>query len=74
MALRSFTVSWLPCGLSVRLIRLKAINVSAECAATGSFDSSVHISEEASNAAVAVPWGIVGAIAIAGVLGTGKFA
>ncbi|KAJ2927639.1 hypothetical protein H1R20_g9449, partial [Candolleomyces eurysporus] len=35
-----------------------------------SFDSSVHISEEASNAAVAVPWGIVGAIAIAGVLGT----
>ncbi|GJE88959.1 amino acid transporter [Phanerochaete sordida] len=34
-----------------------------------SFDSSVHISEEASNAAVAVPWAIVGAIGIAGVLG-----
>jgi len=34
-----------------------------------SFDSAVHISEEASNAATAVPWGIVGAIAISGVLG-----
>ncbi|KAH8084912.1 APC amino acid permease [Cristinia sonorae] len=34
-----------------------------------SFDSSVHISEEASNAAVAVPWAIVYAISIAGVLG-----
>ncbi|KAH6911887.1 APC amino acid permease [Coprinopsis sp. MPI-PUGE-AT-0042] len=31
-----------------------------------SFDSAVHISEEASNAATAVPWGIVGAIAISG--------
>lgn len=37
----------------------------------GSFDSSVHISEEASNAAVAVPWAIVYAIGIAGVLGWG---
>ena len=35
----------------------------------GSFDSSVHISEEASNAATAVPWAIVGAISVAGVLG-----
>ncbi|KAF5375416.1 hypothetical protein D9615_008014 [Tricholomella constricta] len=34
-----------------------------------SFDSSVHISEEASNAATAVPWAIVLAIAIAGFLG-----
>ncbi|KAF9463304.1 amino acid transporter [Collybia nuda] len=34
-----------------------------------SFDSSVHISEEASNAATAVPWAIVLAIFIAGVLG-----
>ncbi|KAI0027526.1 APC amino acid permease [Vararia minispora EC-137] len=34
-----------------------------------SFDSSVHISEEASNAATAVPWAIVLAIAISGVLG-----
>ena len=38
----------------------------------GSFDSSVHISEEASNAAVAVPWAIVYAIGIAGVLGWGQ--
>ncbi|KAJ3569587.1 hypothetical protein NP233_g4958 [Leucocoprinus birnbaumii] len=35
----------------------------------GSFDSSVHISEEASNAATAVPWAIVWAITIGGVLG-----
>lgn len=34
-----------------------------------SFDSTVHISEEASNAATAVPWAIVYAISIAGVLG-----
>jgi len=38
------------------------------------FDSSVHISEEASNAAVAVPWAIVSAIAIAGILGWGTSA
>lgn len=38
---------------------------------SGSFDSSVHISEEASNAAVAVPWAIVSAIGIAGILGWG---
>ena len=36
---------------------------------SGSFDSAVHISEEASNAAIAVPWAIVGAIFVAGVLG-----
>ncbi|KAG6914602.1 hypothetical protein DXG01_016378 [Tephrocybe rancida] len=35
----------------------------------GSFDSSVHISEEASNAAIAVPWAITLAIAIAGIVG-----
>ena len=39
----------------------------------GSFDSSVHISEEASNAAVAVPWAIVYAIGIAGILGWGQY-
>ncbi|KAF8606392.1 APC amino acid permease [Ceratobasidium sp. AG-I] len=36
----------------------------------GAYDSCVHISEEASNAAVAVPWAIIGAIAISGILGT----
>jgi amino acid transporter len=34
------------------------------------YDSAVHISEEASNAARAVPMAIVGAISVAGVLGT----
>ncbi|OAX33684.1 hypothetical protein K503DRAFT_775337, partial [Rhizopogon vinicolor AM-OR11-026] len=33
------------------------------------FDSSVHISEESSNAATAVPWAIVSAIGISGLLG-----
>ncbi|KAF9237249.1 amino acid/polyamine transporter I [Melanogaster broomeanus] len=33
------------------------------------YDASLHISEEASNAATTVPWGIVLAIAIAGILG-----
>ncbi|KAL0570057.1 hypothetical protein V5O48_011899 [Marasmius crinis-equi] len=36
----------------------------------GSFDCSVHISEEATNAATACPWAIVLAIGIAGILGT----
>jgi amino acid transporter len=34
------------------------------------FDAAVHISEEASNAAIAVPKAIVGAIGISGILGT----
>jgi hypothetical protein len=37
----------------------------------GSFDSTVHISEEASNAATAVPWAIVWATSIAGISGLG---
>jgi amino acid transporter len=41
------------------------------CFNLGSFDSSVHISEEASNAASAVPWAIVNAVAVSGVLGFG---
>jgi amino acid transporter len=35
------------------------------------FDTSVHISEEVSNAATAVPWSIVLSISIAGILGFG---
>ena len=49
------------------LLRLPFVYMSY----AGSFDSSVHISEEASNAATAVPWAIVYAIGIAGVLGWG---
>ncbi|KAB5594905.1 Amino acid permease [Ceratobasidium theobromae] len=36
----------------------------------GAYDSCVHISEEASNAATAVPWAIIGAIGVSGILGT----
>ena len=35
----------------------------------GDFDSCVHMSEEASNASRAVPWGIVSSVGITGVLG-----
>ncbi|KAH7925223.1 amino acid transporter [Leucogyrophana mollusca] len=37
--------------------------------AIGGYDASIHMSEEASNAAVAIPWAIVGSIAVTGVLG-----
>jgi amino acid transporter len=37
----------------------------------GSFDSAVHISEEASNAATAVPWGIIWSVCIAAIFGLG---
>lgn len=38
----------------------------------GFLDSTAHISEEATNAATAVPWALVIAIGIAGILGWGK--
>lgn len=38
-------------------------------ASLGSFDSAVSISEEATNAATAVPWAIVGAIVSATISG-----
>ena len=51
---------------------LTARNRLCRVSLPGSFDSSVHISEEASNAATAVPYAIVFAIAIAGILGWGE--
>lgn len=67
-----FLASWPLCGRSVRLLspRLGGL-CSDEIIKQDAFDSSVHISEEASNAALAVPWAIVSAISIAGVLGLG---
>lgn len=50
---------------------LYSLSLLSSYCVKGGFDSSVHISEEAANAAVAVPWAIVSAIGIAGVLGTG---
>ncbi|TFY62224.1 hypothetical protein EVG20_g6781 [Dentipellis fragilis] len=35
----------------------------------GGFDTSVHISEEAKNASIAVPWALISAVAISSVLG-----
>ncbi|KAG1855175.1 amino acid permease-domain-containing protein [Suillus subalutaceus] len=37
----------------------------------GGYDSSVHMSEEASNATTAIPWAIIGSIAISAALGWG---
>ncbi|KAG2354803.1 amino acid transporter [Suillus spraguei] len=37
----------------------------------GGYDSSVHISEEASNATSAIPWAIIGSIAVSAALGWG---
>ncbi|KAG2062043.1 amino acid transporter [Suillus hirtellus] len=37
----------------------------------GGYDASVHMSEEASNAAMAIPWAIVGSIAVSAVIGCG---
>ena len=39
----------------------------------GSFDSSVHISEEATNAGTAVPFAIVASAAVGGLVGWGEF-
>jgi len=39
--------------------------------AIGAFDSTLHISEEATNASIAVPWAMVSACSIAAVLGWG---
>ena len=39
----------------------------------GAFDSTVHLSEEATNASVAVPWAIVYATGSGCVLGWGKY-
>lgn len=51
---------------------LTQIDMHAEHPPAGAFDSSVHISEEATNASVAVPWAMMGACGIAGVLGWGE--
>ncbi|KAG2360779.1 amino acid/polyamine transporter I [Suillus spraguei] len=37
----------------------------------GGYDSSVHMSEEASNAATAIPWAIIGSIVVSATLGWG---
>ena len=38
----------------------------------GGFDAPVHISEEARNASVAIPWAIMSATTLACILGLGK--
>ena len=68
----SFLVSWPLCGRYVRFLPLDPKRFCADEIESGGFDSTVHMSEEASNAAVAVPWAIVGAIGMSGVLGWGN--
>lgn len=70
----SCSASLHPCGLSVR-VSLSDVSFSPvlKCVHhTGGFDASVHISEEASNARTAVPWAIISAVGIAGILGWGE--
>ncbi|KAG1721623.1 amino acid/polyamine transporter I [Suillus paluster] len=43
----------------------------APLSAIGGYDASVHMSEEASNAATAIPWAITSSIAVSAVLGWG---
>ncbi|KAG1722545.1 amino acid/polyamine transporter I, partial [Suillus paluster] len=47
------------------------LSLMAPLYTTGGYDASVHMSEEASNAAIAIPWAITGAIAMSAVLGLG---
>lgn len=72
MALHLFSASWLQFGLYVRILLISDIIYLLKVIyVIGSFDSPVHISEEASNAATAVPWGIVWSVCIAAILGVG---
>ncbi|CAE6514963.1 unnamed protein product [Rhizoctonia solani] len=67
----AYILSWLA---PVWTIGKSRLDFSFDCGllilCIGAYDSCVHISEEASNAAVAVPWAIIGAIGISGILGT----
>ncbi|KAJ8594347.1 amino acid transporter [Rhizopogon salebrosus TDB-379] len=47
------------------------LSLAAPLWTIGGYDSSVHMSEEASNAAVAIPWAIISSIAMSAVLGWG---
>ncbi|KAG6844511.1 hypothetical protein H0H87_006336 [Tephrocybe sp. NHM501043] len=49
------------------------VSFNAPLWAISGYDSCVHISEEASNASVVVPWAITMAIAVAGIVGWGTF-
>lgn len=50
---------------------LKACHVNL-ISRTGGFDSAVHVSEEARNAKVAVPWAIISATVLGSILGWGE--
>ena len=74
MVMRSSWASWLLYGRFVGLLILSFnYGLLIGCINLGSFDSGVHISEEASNAAIAVPWAIVNAVAVGGILGFGMW-
>ncbi|KAG2154404.1 amino acid/polyamine transporter I [Suillus bovinus] len=47
------------------------LSLMAPLSAIGGYDASVHMSEEASNAATTIPWAIVSSIAVSAVLGWG---
>ncbi|KAG1901917.1 amino acid/polyamine transporter I [Suillus fuscotomentosus] len=47
------------------------LSLMAPLSAIGGYDAAVHMSEEASNAATAIPWAIISSIALSAVLGWG---
>jgi amino acid transporter len=65
----SFILSWLAPVWTICELFLSSSLLSRIYLYPGSFDCAVSISEEASNASMAVPWAIVGAVGIAGVTG-----
>lgn len=67
-------MSWLSPSWTICKDRTSQIRGNSLRTCIGNFDCAVHISEEATNAAVAVPWAIVGAIFTSGILGWGEHA
>ena len=72
-ASRSSSASSRPSGPSVRIVPPQTAshpkrNISSSA---GAFDSTLHISEEAANANIAVPWAMISACSIASIFGFG---
>jgi hypothetical protein len=56
-----------PCYIHIMVIRRLPLRHLS-----GAFDSTLHISEEATNASIAVPWAMISACGISSILGWGK--
>lgn len=73
-AMLSYSAFSLLCGQLVNIRLLTSVHcrrLIPGLSNSGGFDASVHISEEASNASVAVPWALMIAVTVSSVLGWG---